>query len=832
MSNRFCAMQRIKVVVAHRPPFVFVANTSTGQLFSGLLIDLLNRILITGNGSFQYDMYVSEINAGGTKSNGTWNGVVGELVAKRADVALFPLTRTASRLEAIDCTYSYYDAGLALLVGDGQTAPGPLSVVAPFEVTLWITLLFTIIGVALLFWGLDAYGKWIRNKQFNALHASGVMSAEQVAHAKHAPYSSDLSKPSQCRGLGSTCVLLHPCRCFRELHIRPRDMGLGTQAAICPTTATGHSQKRRCSVPGMRQSRCASAAAIFSDMRDVLMAMDYNPVMMSFMAAAGAPERPGRNSWGVQVLYVVYCFFCMIILSSYTANLTSYLAVRRAYVGISGLQDLVKDNALVGVNPSGSTAAYFTASKDSLATQLQPNVRYCDTATCVAWVRQGVVRAFVTDQPVLLYLSQRQPCDMAVAGEPFGPGAWGRGNLVIGLQKNSSLLPFFNSALQTFSEDGTLSLLRRIWFDGLSQCDGSDAELDSSRLTISQMLGAFVFLAIGILIAFTTGTVENLKWCLARAYAKSYSEQSVRAAQNLSSNGQLTRSSTFLRQAERLRTSTWHRLSIAVLGISKPAQPMPEPSMEGRPSNTGPHQGRTEASALMASIVKRRRVEASNGGGQGDHAVSITTNTVTGVTADGTQPRDLVLLVDYGGVVATAGNGDVNECRGVGDDGVRAAVAAGKESPNEVTNCVAAMEAPALEPMVSSVCSQAFPHVDQRSGRGRALSGRLSSFCCCKEELHQQEGAFHPEHGLQGLHPLALTASTTAVMALPGQQRVFVEVTCAVLCRTSYYTVYLAEWDRELLCCNRTFATPATPDDDAINVISDISFGAAQVGLT
>jgi hypothetical protein len=43
-------------------------------------------------------------------------GIIGELVSRRADIALFPLTRTASRLAVIDCTFSYYDSGLALLV--------------------------------------------------------------------------------------------------------------------------------------------------------------------------------------------------------------------------------------------------------------------------------------------------------------------------------------------------------------------------------------------------------------------------------------------------------------------------------------------------------------------------------------------------------------------------------------------------------------------------------------------------------------------------------------------------------------------------------------------
>lgn len=73
---------------------------------------------------------------------------------------------------------------------------------------------------------------------------------------------------------------------------------------------------------------------------------------------------------------------------------------------------------------------------------------------------------------------------------------------------------------QAFSEDGTLSTLYRTWFDGLSQCDdGTAAILDSSRLGVDQMLGAFVFLLFGGLAAFAISNCENLKWCLVRAYS-------------------------------------------------------------------------------------------------------------------------------------------------------------------------------------------------------------------------------------------------------------------------------------------------------------------------
>ncbi|GIL75503.1 hypothetical protein Vretifemale_5278 [Volvox reticuliferus] len=425
----------LKVVVAHRPPFVYVRTDTSGNLtYSGLLIELFQKILAYNRTVISYEYYPAPLNAGGTQTdNGQWTGVTGELVNGNADVALFPLTRTAGRLAAIECTYSYLDQGLSLLIQSSTEDPGPLSVLAPFSLTLWVTLLCTVIAISLLFWALDRYGSWIRARQIKALQESGHLPNKPWAHGKKG----------------------------RRSH-----------------------------------------------------------VMTSFMAAAGAPERPQRTSWGGQVLYVFYCFFCLIVLSSYTANLTSFLAVQRANEGIVGLQDVVRKSGLIAINANGATASYFRKGQDSLAMQLLSSIRYCDEVdACVTWVRQGHVLAFVSDKATLEYEAMQQPCDLAVVGDPFGPG-----NLVIGLQKNSSLLPLFNAAMQEFNEDGTLTDLHRSWFDNRSQCGTVNGQLGNSRLSISQMLGAFVFLGIGVLVAFTTGTVENLKWCLLKACCQDGSE--------------------------------------------------------------------------------------------------------------------------------------------------------------------------------------------------------------------------------------------------------------------------------------------------------------------
>lgn len=70
------ALAPLRVVVAHRPPFVFVNDSSGINRYYGMLIDLLSKILLSSNltsvASPTY--YPAPINAGGALTNGTWTG--------------------------------------------------------------------------------------------------------------------------------------------------------------------------------------------------------------------------------------------------------------------------------------------------------------------------------------------------------------------------------------------------------------------------------------------------------------------------------------------------------------------------------------------------------------------------------------------------------------------------------------------------------------------------------------------------------------------------------------------------------------------------------------
>jgi len=59
---------------------------------------------------FTFDIYESIDKSWGTKNKlGEWNGVINELIHKRADLAMTPVTITTSRSEVVDFSVPFME---------------------------------------------------------------------------------------------------------------------------------------------------------------------------------------------------------------------------------------------------------------------------------------------------------------------------------------------------------------------------------------------------------------------------------------------------------------------------------------------------------------------------------------------------------------------------------------------------------------------------------------------------------------------------------------------------------------------------------------------------
>ncbi|KAJ3607962.1 hypothetical protein NHX12_025013 [Muraenolepis orangiensis] len=93
----------VKVVTLLEDPFVMVAEN---------ILDTLAKIL-----GFKYEIYqVADSKYGSQLLNGSWNGMIGELINKRADLAVSVVTITPERENVVDFSKRYLDYSVAILI--------------------------------------------------------------------------------------------------------------------------------------------------------------------------------------------------------------------------------------------------------------------------------------------------------------------------------------------------------------------------------------------------------------------------------------------------------------------------------------------------------------------------------------------------------------------------------------------------------------------------------------------------------------------------------------------------------------------------------------------
>ncbi|XP_016120040.1 glutamate receptor ionotropic, delta-1-like, partial [Sinocyclocheilus grahami] len=140
----------VKVVTLLEDPFVMVAENILGQpkRYKGFSIDVLDALAkILG---FKYDIYqVADSKYGSQLPNGSWNGMIGELINKRADLAVSAITITPERENVVDFSKRYMDYSVGILHRKPEEKINIFSLFAPFDLAVWacIAAAIPVVGV-------------------------------------------------------------------------------------------------------------------------------------------------------------------------------------------------------------------------------------------------------------------------------------------------------------------------------------------------------------------------------------------------------------------------------------------------------------------------------------------------------------------------------------------------------------------------------------------------------------------------------------------------------------------------------------------------------------
>ncbi|XP_046988610.1 glutamate receptor ionotropic, kainate 2-like [Schistocerca americana] len=394
--------------------------------YEGYSMDLITQIAEILNFTFEFKLAPDGQYGNRNEKTGTWNGLVGELIAGRADLAICDLTITEERQSAVDFTMPFMNLGISILYSKSEKAdPNLFSFLDPFTVDVWIYMATAYLGVSLTFFALArmAPGEWDKGHPCD-------------------PEPTELENT------------------FNMINIFWFSMG------------------------SLMGQGC-----------------DLLPKAVSTRLIAG-----------------MWWFFTLIMIASYTANLAAFLTNSRMESPINGVEDLAKQTKIkYGTYESGSTAAFFRNSNDSLFSRMYTVMRQARPDVFTDGNAEGVERvkkekgnyAFFMESTSIEYMTALN-CDLRKVGGQLDSKGYG-----IALQLDSPFRTAVSSAVLTLQERGNLSALKTRWWKAPEgeECPSDVDTVDSAELGILNVGGVFLVLFFGTLAAFSVAVLELLWNC-------------------------------------------------------------------------------------------------------------------------------------------------------------------------------------------------------------------------------------------------------------------------------------------------------------------------------
>ncbi|XP_077977877.1 glutamate receptor ionotropic, kainate 2-like [Glandiceps talaboti] len=134
-------------------PYVMEVASENGEIlagndrYKGFCVDLLAEIAnILG---FEYELKLVPDGKYGALVDGKWNGMVGQLIARKADLAVAPLTISYARERVVDFAKPFMNTGISILYRVPESKnPGVFSFLSPLDFDIWLYMLLAYLGVS------------------------------------------------------------------------------------------------------------------------------------------------------------------------------------------------------------------------------------------------------------------------------------------------------------------------------------------------------------------------------------------------------------------------------------------------------------------------------------------------------------------------------------------------------------------------------------------------------------------------------------------------------------------------------------------------------------
>ncbi|XP_040923168.1 glutamate receptor ionotropic, NMDA 2C-like [Toxotes jaculatrix] len=396
----------------------------------GFCIDILKKLSRTIK--FSYDLYLVTNGKHGKLVRGIWNGMIGEVVYRRADMAIGSLTINEERSEIIDFSVPFVETGISVMVARSNGTVSPSAFLEPYSPAVWVMMFVMCLTVV----------------------AVTVFVFEYFS----------------------------PVGYNRSL--------VSAKAPGGPTFTIG-------------KSVWLLWGIVFNNSVPI--------------------ENPKGTTSKIMVL--VWAFFAVIFLASYTANLAAFMIQEQYIDTVSGLSDKKFQKPhehyppfRFGTVPNGSTERNIRSNYPDMHTHMMKyNQKGVEEA--LESLKNGKLDAFIYDAAVLNYMAGKdEGCKLVTigSGKVFATTGYG-----IALQKDSRWKRPIDLALLQFLGDGDTQRLETVWLSGI--CQNEKNEVMSSKLDIDNMAGVFYMLLVAMGLSLLVFAWEHLLyWKLRHSLHKSH----------------------------------------------------------------------------------------------------------------------------------------------------------------------------------------------------------------------------------------------------------------------------------------------------------------------
>ncbi|XP_068085158.1 ionotropic receptor 25a [Anabrus simplex] len=131
-------------------------------IWEGYCIDLLKKLAEPGYMDFDYEIVAPANGSFGVRrSDGTWDGMVGDLAMGETDMIIAPLTMTSEREEVIDFVAPYFDqSGISIVIRKPVRETSLFKFMTVLRLEVWLSIVGALTVTGFMIWILDKYSPY------------------------------------------------------------------------------------------------------------------------------------------------------------------------------------------------------------------------------------------------------------------------------------------------------------------------------------------------------------------------------------------------------------------------------------------------------------------------------------------------------------------------------------------------------------------------------------------------------------------------------------------------------------------------------------------------